>query len=139
MERKLMEECIKNCQECHACCASLIPHCLHKGGEHASKDHIGLLQDCAHICATALSFMLRESPRHTLTCGACAAICNQCAEDCERMPGADERMLACADMCRRCGESCARMAAPRVAAPQVAASQVAASQVAASQVAAGVA
>lgn len=119
MEAKLMEECIKNCQECHASCASLIPHCLHMGGDHASKEHIGLLQDCAHICATALSFMLRGSPRHVLTCAACAAICRQCADDCERMAGADDQMRSCAETCRRCTESCSRMAAPRVAASVV--------------------
>ncbi|AIE84696.1 hypothetical protein OP10G_1328 [Fimbriimonas ginsengisoli Gsoil 348] len=109
-----MDECIKNCQECHAACASLIPHCLHLGGSHSSKEHIGLLQDCAHICATALSFMLRESPRHTLTCGACAAVCRECATDCEAGANGDAWMLACAEQCRTCADSCARMVSLRM-------------------------
>jgi hypothetical protein len=55
--------------------------------------------------------MLRGSPRHVLTCGACAEICRACADECDRLGRNDEMMQLCAEECRRCAEACARMAA----------------------------
>lgn len=106
-----MQECINNCQNCHAVCLETISHCLEMGGEHASAKHIGLLQDCAQICATSADFMLRMSNYHSQTCGVCAAICQACAEECERMATGDaaDVMQRCADACRKCAESCRRM------------------------------
>ena len=106
-----MQECTRNCTECHAVCVQTAAHCLGMGGEHASQHHIGLLQDCADICATSACFMLRGSPRHARTCAVCAEVCRECAEECGRMAGGDELMTRCAEACRRCAESCDRMAA----------------------------
>jgi hypothetical protein len=105
-----MQECIDNCTECHAICVATITHCLQMGGKHAEAAHIGLLMDCAQICATSADFMLRGSPMHSRTCAACAEICARCAEECARM-GSDDMMQRCAEACRRCAESCRRMAA----------------------------
>ena len=105
-----MQECIDNCTECHAICVATIAHCLQMGGKHAEAGHIGLLMDCAQICATSADFMLRGSPMHSRTCAACAEICARCAEECARM-GGDDMMQRCAEACRRCAESCRRMAA----------------------------
>ena len=62
------------------------------------------------FCAGANIFMLRGSPLHTRTCGVCADICGQCAQDCDRVGGGDQQMKQCADICRRCAESCRQMA-----------------------------
>lgn len=105
-----VQECIENCTECHATCLSTAAHCLEKGGEHARPEHMTLLLDCAQICATSADFMLRNSERHHVTCGACAEICRACAEDCEQMAD-DPVMQRCAEMSRTCAESCERMAA----------------------------
>ena len=106
-----MRACIANCTECHAICVEKTIHCLHMGGEHASPEHIGLLLDCADICAVSANFMLRGSDLHGKTCGVCADACERCAADCERLANGDETMLRCAEICRRCAESCRRMAA----------------------------
>jgi hypothetical protein len=106
-----MDECIRNCTECHTICMKTVTHCLGVGGKHADQAHIRMLLDCAQICATSADFMTRGSPLHRLTCGACAEICQQCADDCERMAGGDEQMLQCVEMCRRCAASCRDMAA----------------------------
>jgi hypothetical protein len=106
-----MRECISNCTECHAICTETAQHCLGMGGAHAAPEHIGLLLDCAQICATSADFMLRGSALHSRTCGVCAEACQRCAEDCERLAEGDETMLRCAELCRRCAESCRRMAA----------------------------
>jgi hypothetical protein len=108
---KEMRECIENCSSCHSVCVETASHCLEMGGPHAAAGHIGLLLDCAQICATSADFMLRGSPFHAQTCGVCAAVCERCAEDCERLAGDDELMRRCAEVCRRCAESCRRMAA----------------------------
>ena len=104
-----MQQCIQECTSCHAVCVTTKAHCLQKGGKHAEPRHVGLLDDCAQICATSADFMLRGSPLHAKTCRACAAVCEQCAQDCERM-GDDAMMRQCADACRRCAQSCRQMA-----------------------------
>lgn len=104
-----MRRCIANCQECHNVCLETVTHCLRKGGAHAEASHIRLLLDCIEICQTSANFMLRGSPLHRHTCGACVQVCEECARDCERL-GDDEMMRRCAEVCRRCAESCRQMA-----------------------------
>ena len=107
-----VRRCANNCTDCHVACVHTIDHCLRAGGAHAAADHIGLLLDCAAICAVSADAMLRNSPRHALFCAVCARVCVQCAEDCEQLGGGDEVMKACADACRACAESCAQMSHP---------------------------
>jgi hypothetical protein len=104
-----MEQCIRNCSDCHHICVETVTYCLKQGGKHAEPQHVRLLMDCAQICATSADFMMRGSDMHHLTCGVCAEVCQRCAESCERM-GDDEQMQACEEMCRRCAESCRQMA-----------------------------
>ena len=111
-----MQECLKRCQECHAICTETAQHCLQMGGKHAEVEHIRLLLDCADICQTSSDFMLRESPRHVLTCQACSEVCLACAESCERIGQQDSMMKKCAEVCRRCAESCRSMARGKAAA-----------------------
>lgn len=104
-----MDDCIANCTDCHRVCLETLSHCLEMGGRHADPAHIRLLMDCAAICRTSADLMIRESPFHPLTCGACAEICARCAEDCARMED-DPAMTLCAEACRHCAESCRAMA-----------------------------
>lgn len=104
-----MNECIENCSSCHAICLETSSYCLGMGGEHASPEHIGLLNTCADICATSAAAMLRGAEIHTVICGACAEVCAACADSCEAL-GNDENMKRCADICRRCASSCRAMA-----------------------------
>lgn len=102
-----MQHCIDECTACHAICLRTIQHCLSMGGKHAELEHLRLMQDCVQICHASADFMLRGSPRHMHTCRACAVVCQQCAEDCERLDG--EQMKHCAQACRSCAESCSQM------------------------------
>jgi hypothetical protein len=104
-----LQHCIDNCTRCHQSCLSMIEHCQKQGGAHARPEHIRLLQDCAQICQTSADFMLRHSPLHHLTCGACAQICELCALECEKMASGDSMMQECASICRACAQSCAEM------------------------------
>jgi len=53
--------------------------------------------------------MLRGSPYHVITCGACAELCRACEEACRTVPG-DEQLMHCAEVCAGCAEVCDRMA-----------------------------
>ena len=105
-----MEQCIDNCTNCHRICLETAAR--HFRGErtpHLEEAHVRLLLDCAEICRTSADFMIRGSDQHQHTCRACAAICNRCADECDRM-GEDPYMASCAEICRRCAESCTEMA-----------------------------
>ena len=104
-----MQACIDECLNCHAVCTSTLAHCLEMGGPHTEAAHLRLMLDCAEICQTSANFMLRGSPLHMLTCGACAEVCARCAEDCAKF-GGDQMMQDCAAACRTCADSCRRMA-----------------------------
>lgn len=103
-----MQSCIDACLECHAICLDTVRHCLQIGGKHASPQNVTLLLDCAQICIASADFMLRESPEHSLACGACAAICRACAESCRQVGGPE--MERCAAVCDACAASCTKMA-----------------------------
>ena len=105
-----MENCIRNCLECHRICLATVAHCLQMGGRHAEPSHVRLLMDCAQICLTSADFMIRGSHLHGRTCAVCAEVCEACAQDCERVDGDDPMMRQCIEICRRCAESCRQMA-----------------------------
>lgn len=103
-----MRSCIDACQSCHDTCVETLNHCLTIGGEHAEAEHVGMMLDCAQICATSADFMLRGSSQHGAVCETCAEVCDACATSCEALDG--EEMARCAKECRRCAESCRQMA-----------------------------
>jgi hypothetical protein len=128
-----MQECIDNCTRCHNVCLETFNYSLWLGGRHNESVHLRLLLDCAEICRTSANFMLRGSDLHREICDACAVVCENCAQDCERytVSGAgegapmsrhsgpphvskenvDEQMKYCAEVCRQCAQSCRDMAA----------------------------
>lgn len=103
-----MQKCIDACTECEQSCLAAVAHCLELGGKHAENSHIQLLLDCAEMCRTSISSMLRGSQHQPHVCGLCATICTSCAVDCERFAD-DDMMRQCAEICRRCAESCQSM------------------------------
>lgn len=96
--------------ECFAICEETVGHCLDMGGEHASREHITTLLDCAEACVRMVASMARQSPLHAEVARLCAEACERCAESCERLGGDDELMRRCAEICRRCAEECRAMA-----------------------------
>lgn len=107
-----MSVCIDECIDCSKVCTETIAHCLEMGGKHAEHKHISLLQLCAQICHVSANAMLSGSELHTETCGACAAICDACAESCSALGGTE--MERCAEACRSCVDSCKAMSGGRV-------------------------
>jgi len=103
-----LQQCIDACTECGQVCTETVAYCLEQGGEHASRDHVRLLLDCAEICQTSANYMSRRSDLHAETCAVCADVCERCASQCESFD--DEQMRHCAEVCQRCAESCRQMA-----------------------------
>ena len=104
-----MMQCIEDCLQCVGICAHCSAHCLGMGGEHASKEHQGIMRDCSEICVVAASFVARQSRHADHVCTECADVCRDCGESCERLAQGDTMMTRCAQLCRRCVESCLAM------------------------------
>ncbi len=106
-EANEMERCIDSCLSCYRMCVkTAMTHCLEAGGEHVEPQHFRLMMGCSEICRTAAHAMLVGVDNHKFVCGACAVICDDCANSCEGMDG----MAECARTCRECAEICDRMA-----------------------------
>ena len=103
-----LQECIEACLNCHAACTMTAQHCLSEGGEKSEINVVGVLLDCAEISQASANFMLRGSPYHGLTCGACAEVCRACEEACRAFPE-DEQLAEAADACAQCAEACEKM------------------------------
>ena len=69
-----LQDCIEECLNCHAVCTLTLQHCIASGGELTDVHLIGILLDCAEMAQTSANFMLRGSPYHVVTCGACAEL-----------------------------------------------------------------
>lgn len=105
----MVDRSIEACRDCHGVCAESITYCLEKGGEHAERKHIALMQDCADLCELSQDVMLRSSDNTNRICQLCADACEECAESCDRF-GDDKAMRACANSCRSCADACREMA-----------------------------
>jgi len=104
-----MEQAITQCQAVHSSVLRTFLHCTSLGGKHVTTEHLRLLMDCQQITATAADFMLRKSPLHHLTCGACAEVCERMAKDLESIDKNDKAMMASAEECRKCAQLCREM------------------------------
>lgn len=71
--------------------------------------------DCADICVATARLAVRRTGRNIealrMALETCAAICELCAEECERHDHGHCRL--CAEMCRECARDC-RAASPTV-------------------------
>ena len=71
---------------------------------------IRLCLDCADICAATAAVTSRQTDydanvtRPLLE--ACAAICKNCGDECERHARMHEHCRVCAEACRRCEQAC---------------------------------
>jgi hypothetical protein len=93
-----IEQCIENCTRCHRICLETAARHFRgeRGAAQGHEAHVRLLLDCAEICQTSANFMVRGSDLHGHTCAACAAVCERCAEECDKL-GEDPHMAACAE------------------------------------------
>lgn len=105
---KEMRNCITACLECYITCNETSIYCIQTGGEHAEKDHIRLMMDCASICNTCADVMLRGSGYSEKLCSICADVCEMCSKSCEKLLN-DPVMKQCFEVCHRCAKICREM------------------------------
>lgn len=103
-----IEECMRQCQQCHDACVSvLFTYCLEKGGRHMAAEHVRLMMDCIVVCRTVADMLRRGSAFFDMMCQLCAEICVACALSCERFRDYD--MQRCADVCRKAAALCRQL------------------------------
>ena len=103
-----LDECIEACTACYqTCMAAAMHHCLEVGGEHVAPAHFRLMMACAEMCRACAHIMMTGYSGHGAVCGVCAEICARCADDCERLEGMEDCVMAC----RACAHVCEAMAA----------------------------
>lgn len=96
-----IQQCIQNCLACHETCAQMAAADRQAGGDHASKEHIHMLQDCAELCLTTAHFLQHGSALAGYVCLASAQVTTICANECEETGHTD-----CANACRNVAWSC---------------------------------
>jgi hypothetical protein len=105
-----LSACRDSCIKVHVACLHAATHVLTKGEAHP-RDLVRVLWDCADQAVVEANLMSRGSPLHTVTCGACAELCDACAARCVAQEGGSDPILRqCADDCRDCARRCRDMA-----------------------------
>lgn len=83
--RSMMQECINKCWEVSRCGNEAIYESLKMGGKYSELEHLALIMNCVKICESTAQFVVSRSPFMQLLCGLCAKICEDCAEECEKI------------------------------------------------------
>lgn len=102
-----MATCIDNCFEATQASEWCADECIDEGPEMARC--IRLCRDVADLTTTHARFMARESGYSSELAETCAALCEECADECHRHD--HEHCQVCADVLRECADSCRDMAA----------------------------
>ena len=100
-----MQRGMRDCLACALACEQTTEHCLSRGGEYASQDHIRLLRDCADLCRLSSELIVRGSTYGARLCTLCADACSACERWCSIFVG-DAQMKTCVAACRTCAASC---------------------------------
>ncbi len=69
---------------------------------------IKLDHDCAAVCTLAMQSMASDSELVSQICQLCMAVCNICAEACEKYDYMIQCKI-CAEACRKCAIECAKI------------------------------
>lgn len=103
------EKTIEKCLSCYQRCVLCLNHCLQRGGEHSSPDHVKKLLECAEICNFTSKLILMEAEISYGVGQLCAKACEICADSCQSLDPNDEVMAACIESCVKCAEACRSM------------------------------
>lgn len=100
------QACIENCNEAAEVSEWCADECL---GSEEMEQCARLCRDVADIASLHARFMARDSNYSHQLAEACAGVCEECAEECERHE-ADHCQIN-AEVLRECAESCRNMVA----------------------------
>lgn len=99
---RVLNDCVLACNKCAT-------SCLNENEVKMFTQCIKLNWDCADICALTSQYLSRTSPFAPPVAKQCAAVCDACAEECEKHSYM-EHCKECAEVCRRCAEECLKLA-----------------------------
>lgn len=99
-----IQQCIQNCLECHKTCMQMAEEDRRSRDDHATKEHIQMMLDCAEICLTTAHFLQHGSALAGYVVQACAQVTTICANECEQAGHTD-----CANACRNAAWSCTQL------------------------------
>ena len=102
MAHQKHQDLINKLSNCVAACEHCADACLTEDGD--MTDCIRTDRDCAEICALAIKFVARGSDNASKILELCAAVCSDCAEECESHD--HDHCQECAQACRDCAEAC---------------------------------
>jgi hypothetical protein len=92
--------CVDACLECVAVASYCAGQCIEK----EMKDCAQHCLECVEICKTLAVLAARPSFNVDAVAQACAKICDDCAEECEKHD--HEHCQDCARACKKCAEEC---------------------------------
>lgn len=104
----------KALDDCREVCGKAAHHCLEelrKGAgnrEQIARAH-EMTMDCQRFCSLATDLTSSSSPVAHHAHAACAEVCRECGEACEKAAG-DKVMQECAKTCREAEKHCRMMA-----------------------------
>lgn len=107
MENQQFASCIEACNACADACDMCTAACLGEQDVKMMARCIALDIDCAQLCRLAAAVMARGGEAARKICGACAAVCEMCAQECGKHPA--QHCQDCAAACRRCAQECRQM------------------------------
>ncbi|MFV8296820.1 MULTISPECIES: four-helix bundle copper-binding protein [Mycolicibacterium] len=100
-------------KDCAQACTQCTDACLGEPSIVALTPCITRNLDCADICTAAARIGARQtgssSELTTTVLAACASVCQECAEECERYSSHQPHCRVCAGECRRCAQACDRL------------------------------
>lgn len=101
---------IEACFRCHRACLEAQQHLIVVDGDLAGPEPMNILLDCAEVCHTTGSLLIRGSARQLLMADLCATVCDECADQWDATAAGDDVLLRCAAECRACAAACRDLA-----------------------------
>ncbi|BAZ37067.1 hypothetical protein NIES4101_29880 [Calothrix sp. NIES-4101] len=101
-----MENCKQVCIECQTTCIETLNYCKTQG--NIDMTLMCMMRDCAEMCMMCVNMIMDGSEFAGRTCELCAEMCVRTALACELHR--DEKIKAVAAICRQCAENCQTIA-----------------------------
>ncbi|HEV2833180.1 MAG TPA: four-helix bundle copper-binding protein [Hanamia sp.] len=103
------QTCIEACLNCAAICNHCASSCTQEDDVKMMARCIQLDMECSAMCYASAQLMSLGSDKAKDICRLCAAICNECGNECAKHE--TEHCQECAAACKKCAEECEKMAA----------------------------
>jgi hypothetical protein len=101
------KKCIDACLKCAAICNHCAASCLQEPDPKMMVKCIQLDMECAAVCYAAVQLMSLGSDKAAELCRICAAICEECANECVKHNNV--HCKECAEVCNDCAAECKKM------------------------------